>query len=106
METRKLIFYPIFCHLFIKCHSLTKFDLFIHPFRGRTNEYLEEVAIMIANDIASGKIKPDRRAGLVDMLFSNALKIAYIRDFILGKAKDAVMKQTKGNYPAPLKVGF
>lgn len=61
---------------------------------------------MVANDIASGKIKTNRKAGLVDMLFSNALKIAYIRDFILGKAKEAVMRQTKGNYPAPLKVGL
>lgn len=40
----------------------------------------------------------------MDKVMSNALKIQYLRDFILNKAKATVMRATGGNYPAPLKV--
>lgn len=49
-------------------------------------------------------MKIDRKAGLMDKVMANALKIQYLRDFILNKAKSSVMRATGGNYPAPLKV--
>ncbi|XP_026278844.1 trifunctional enzyme subunit alpha, mitochondrial [Frankliniella occidentalis] len=81
-------------------------DLAVDPLGEsfRNAEYLEEVAIKIAKDIATGKMKVDRTPSLVDRIFANVLKVQYARDFILGKAKESVMKATGGNYPAPLKI--
>ncbi|KAK3912686.1 Trifunctional enzyme subunit alpha, mitochondrial [Frankliniella fusca] len=81
-------------------------DLTVDPLGEtfRNSEYLEEVAVKVAKDIATGKMKVERSPSLVDRIFANALKIQYARDFVLGKAKDGVMKATGGNYPAPLKI--
>ena len=40
---------------------------------------------------------------LVD-LTSNIMDIQFVRDFIFNKARSTVMGQTKGLYPAPLKI--
>ncbi|OTF80636.1 hypothetical protein BLA29_015436, partial [Euroglyphus maynei] len=32
------------------------------------------------------------------------MKIGFLRDKVLGKAREMVMKQTKGLYPSPLKI--
>ena len=42
----------------------------------------------------------------MDTIIANALRIKYLRDLLLGKAKESVMRATGGNYPAPLKVCF
>jgi enoyl-CoA hydratase/long-chain 3-hydroxyacyl-CoA dehydrogenase len=68
-------------------------------------EYLEEVAVQAARQIATGELKVNRdKKGLVDKVLNIALKYEFVRNQIFGKAKDAVMKQTGGLYPAPLKV--
>lgn len=89
-----------------KAKKLGLVDLLVDPLGEsfRNAEYLEEVAVKIAKDIASGKLKVERKSGLMDKVFSGALKIQYVRDFILNKAKAQVMKMTGGNYPAPLKI--
>lgn len=75
------------------------------PPAQRTMEYLEEVAIQSARDIALGNLKVNRRKkSLVDKVMNFALKYNFAKDFIFNKAKDQVMKLTGGLYPAPLKI--
>lgn len=70
----------------------------------RTHEYLEEVAIHITKSIANKSLKVERKRGLVERLTDVALNIGFVRNKVLEKAKAQVMKQTRGLYPAPLKI--
>lgn len=71
----------------------------------RTKQYLEEVAIDIAKQLASGKIKVDRnKKGLTDKVLNYALQVNWVRDQIFGRAKKQVLKLSGGLYPAPLRV--
>lgn len=70
----------------------------------RTLEYLEEVAIKAAKDLASGNLKPNRQRPIIERLMRKALNYKYPQDFVFGKAKETVMKMTQGCYPAPLKI--
>lgn len=70
----------------------------------RTLEYLEEVAIKAARDLANGTLKPNRKRPLVERVMRMALNYKYPQDFVFGKAKESVMKMTQGCYPAPLKI--
>jgi enoyl-CoA hydratase/long-chain 3-hydroxyacyl-CoA dehydrogenase len=70
-----------------------------------TQQYLETVAISIAKQLASGKLKVDRKkTGLTDRLMEFALQYDWVKNQIFGKAKAQVMKMSGGLYPAPLKV--
>lgn len=70
-----------------------------------TIEYLEEVAIQTARDIAAGKLKINRaKSGLMDKVMDFALGFDFVKDKVFGKARQQVMKLTGGLYPAPLKV--
>lgn len=80
------------------------FCLFVFS-KCRTLEYLEEVAVQSARDIALGNLKVNRsKKSLVDKVMNFALKYNFAKDFVFNKAKDQVMKMTGGLYPAPLKV--
>lgn len=87
-------------------------DLLVEPLgpgldfpEARTIQYLEEVAVGIARDLAAGKLKVDRsKKSLFDKIFGYALQVNWVRDQIFGKAKKQVMKMTGGLYPAPLRV--
>lgn len=81
-------------------------DLVVDPLGDtfRNAEYLEEVAVKIAKDIASGAIKVERKSSLLDTVIAKALQIQYLRDMLLDKAKSSVLKLTGGHYPAPLKI--
>lgn len=75
------------------------------PGPERTLEYLEEIAIQAAKDLAAGKLKPNRTRPLVERLTRTAItKVAFVRNYIFDMAKKQVMKQTNGLYPAPLKI--
>ncbi|BES88970.1 3-hydroxyacyl-CoA dehydrogenase, C-terminal domain [Nesidiocoris tenuis] len=75
------------------------------PAEQRTLEYLEEVAIFTALQLANGKIKVDRsKKGLTDKILNIALKYDWVKDQIFGRAKKQVLKMTNGLYPAPLKI--
>uniref|UniRef100_T1J089 Trifunctional enzyme subunit alpha, mitochondrial n=1 Tax=Strigamia maritima TaxID=126957 RepID=T1J089_STRMM len=76
----------------------------IKPVDERNLEYLEEVAIQVANDIVNKKISTDRKKSLMDKVMNFALGFEYPRNFVFNKAKDQVMKMTGGLYPAPLKI--
>ncbi|XP_043773312.1 trifunctional enzyme subunit alpha, mitochondrial [Cervus elaphus] len=76
----------------------------VKPPEERTIEYLEEVAITFAKGLADKKITPRRDKGLVEKLTSYALSIPFVRQQIYKKVEEKVRKQTKGLYPAPLKI--
>lgn len=87
-------------------------DLLVDPLgpglefpEARTIQYLEEVAVGIAKDLAAGKLKVNRsKKGLTDKVLAYALQINWVRDQIFGRAKKQVLKMTGGLYPAPLRV--
>uniref|UniRef100_A0A8C6CVW6 enoyl-CoA hydratase n=1 Tax=Moschus moschiferus TaxID=68415 RepID=A0A8C6CVW6_MOSMO len=81
----------------------------VKPPEERTIEYLEEVAITFAKGLADKKITPKRDKGLVETFYlteltSYALTIPFVRQQIYKKVEEKVRKQTKGLYPAPLKI--
>lgn len=73
-----------------------------------TAKYLENTAIQIAKDLASGKMKVDRsKSGLVNKVTGTVMQWDFVKNIIFNKAKEQVMKASRGLYPAPLKVsGF
>ncbi|XP_063700986.1 trifunctional enzyme subunit alpha, mitochondrial [Culicoides brevitarsis] len=95
-----------------KAKKLGLVDLLVTPLgpglesaEATTMKYLEEVAIETAKNIASGKLKVDRKkSGIVNALTEYAFSINWVKDKVFGKAKEQVMKMTGGLYPAPLKI--
>lgn len=95
-----------------KAKRLGLVDLVVNPLgpglktpQENTLEYLEEVAVDIAKQLASGKLKPNRKRGLTERLTRTIMSIQYVQDnIIFKKARDTVMKLTNGLYPAPLKI--
>ncbi|XP_005400479.1 PREDICTED: trifunctional enzyme subunit alpha, mitochondrial [Chinchilla lanigera] len=76
----------------------------VKPPEERTIEYLEEVAVTFAKGLADKKITPKRDKGLVEKLTSYAMSIPFVRQQVYKKVEEKVQKQTKGLYPAPLKI--
>nr|XP_004663789.1 trifunctional enzyme subunit alpha, mitochondrial [Jaculus jaculus] len=76
----------------------------IKPPEERTIEYLEEVAITFAKGLADKKISLKRNKGLMEKLTSYAMTIPFVRQQIYKTVEEKVRKQTKGLYPAPLKI--
>ncbi|KAA0195487.1 hypothetical protein HAZT_HAZT010268 [Hyalella azteca] len=71
----------------------------------RTLEFLEEVAIQTAKNIANGDLKIQRGPKTtMEKLMQSALQYNFVKNYIFNKAKEQVMKQTNGVYPAPLKI--
>lgn len=68
-------------------------------------EHLENVAISVAKDLASGKLKVNReKSGLVNKITTFVMGIEWVKDKIFDKARQQVMKLSGGLYPAPLKI--
>ncbi|XP_066122802.1 trifunctional enzyme subunit alpha, mitochondrial [Saccopteryx bilineata] len=74
------------------------------PPEERTLEYLEEVAVTFARGLADKKISLKRNKGLMEKLTSYAMSIPFVRQQVYKKVEEQVRKQTKGLYPAPLKI--
>lgn len=75
--------------------------------QNSTIKYLETVAVQIAKDLATGKMKVDRsKKGLVEKLTATAMQWDFVKNIIFNKAKEQVMKASRGLYPAPLKVNY
>ncbi|XP_064617131.1 trifunctional enzyme subunit alpha, mitochondrial-like isoform X2 [Liolophura sinensis] len=71
----------------------------------RTLEYLEEVAIQTARGLADGTVKKaPRTKGLQDKIMDFILQYPAGKNYVFGKARQTVMKQSGGLYPAPLKI--
>lgn len=69
-----------------------------------TRRYLESVAVDVAKQLASGKLKIERKKSLQDRILQFALQYNWVKDQIFGRAKKQVMKLSGGLYPAPLRV--
>lgn len=77
----------------------------LKPAEQNTIEYLEKVAIQTAKDLASDKLKVNRKkSGLVNSITEYAFSIDWVKDKVFGKAREQVMKLSGGLYPAPLKI--
>ncbi|CAH1962582.1 unnamed protein product [Acanthoscelides obtectus] len=95
-----------------KAKKLNVVDLLVDPLGPgmdpdpdvNTRRYLEEVAVLIAKELASGKLKPNRQKSLQDKVLAYALQYNWVKDKIFGKAKEQVMKMSGGLYPAPLRI--
>ncbi|RCN26965.1 3-hydroxyacyl-CoA dehydrogenase, NAD binding domain protein [Ancylostoma caninum] len=77
----------------------------LEPAAVTTHRYLERVAVDTARQLASGSLKVNREKPLLQKVMNKALNTSLVLDNVVMKmAKDKVMKQTGGNYPAPLKI--
>ncbi|KAL2098927.1 hypothetical protein ACEWY4_005407 [Coilia grayii] len=70
----------------------------------RTIDYLEEVAIDVARGIASKKVPLTKDKSLMQKIQDYFMSYEIVRTQIYNMVKNKVMKQTKGLYPAPLKI--
>lgn len=94
-----------------KAKKMGVVDLLVDPLgpgladpETNTRRYLEQVAVEIAKQLASGKLKVYRKKSLPDKVLAYALQYNWVKDQIFGKAKAQVMKMSGGLYPAPLRV--
>jgi enoyl-CoA hydratase / long-chain 3-hydroxyacyl-CoA dehydrogenase len=70
-----------------------------------TIQYLENVAVGVAKDLSSGKLKVNRqKTGLVAQATEFVMGIDFVKDQIFKKARQQVMKMSGGLYPAPLRI--
>ncbi|XP_076872638.1 hydroxyacyl-CoA dehydrogenase trifunctional multienzyme complex subunit alpha a [Brachyhypopomus gauderio] len=70
----------------------------------RTMEYLEEVAVGVAKDLSAKKVTVEKKKGLMQKLQDMVMGLPFVRKQIYNTVTKKVMKQTKGLYPAPLKI--
>ncbi|XP_025967043.2 trifunctional enzyme subunit alpha, mitochondrial [Dromaius novaehollandiae] len=70
----------------------------------RTIEYLEEVAIGFARGLANKTVSAKRSKGLIQKITDYAMAIPFVRQQVYKRVESKVQKQTKGLYPAPLKI--
>ncbi|KAF5288626.1 hypothetical protein FQR65_LT11997 [Abscondita terminalis] len=95
-----------------KAKKLGMVDLLVDPLgpgldrpEVQTRKYLEDTAVTVAKQIASGKLKVDRqKKSLGDKVLNFLLQYNWVKDKIFEKARAQVMKQSGGLYPAPLKI--
>ncbi|XP_041900841.1 trifunctional enzyme subunit alpha, mitochondrial-like isoform X2 [Corvus kubaryi] len=71
---------------------------------ARTIEYLEEVAIGFARGLANKTVSAKRSRGLMQRLTDYAMALPFMRQQVYKTVESKVQKQTKGLYPAPLKI--
>jgi len=67
-------------------------------------EYLEDVAVNTAAQLASGQLKATKKKSLTNQIMDFAFKTTFVKNKVFETAKGKVMKQSKGLYPAPLKI--
>ncbi|XP_055593317.1 trifunctional enzyme subunit alpha, mitochondrial [Uranotaenia lowii] len=95
-----------------KAKKLGLVDLLVNPLgpglktaEQNTIEYLEKTAIQVAKDLATEKMKINRKkSGLVNSITEFAFSIDWVKEKVFAKAREQVMKLSGGLYPAPLKI--
>lgn len=70
----------------------------------RTIEYLEEIAVDCARGIANKKIPLQKERGTMQKIQDYIMSFELVRNQIYKTVQGKVMKQSKGLYPAPLKI--
>jgi enoyl-CoA hydratase/long-chain 3-hydroxyacyl-CoA dehydrogenase len=80
----------------------------LKPLEERNIEYLEDVAVGVARNLASGALSlPTRERKWTNMKglqFNLTTHQRHVRNYVFGQARKKVMKMTNGLYPAPLKI--
>uniref|UniRef100_A0A667ZLA1 enoyl-CoA hydratase n=1 Tax=Myripristis murdjan TaxID=586833 RepID=A0A667ZLA1_9TELE len=76
----------------------------LKPAEERTIEYLEEVAVGVAKGIANKKVSLTKEKGFMQKLQDTVMGLGPVRKQIYKTVSDKVQKQTKGLYPAPVKI--
>ncbi|NXE29792.1 ECHA enzyme, partial [Ardeotis kori] len=71
---------------------------------ARTIEYLEEVSIGFARGLANRTLSSKRSKGLMQKVTDYAMALPFVRKQVYKTVESKVQKQTKGLYPAPLKI--
>lgn len=69
-----------------------------------TLNYLEEVAVNAAKGLVAGTVKRSKKLSLQDKVMKFAMKYEFAQNLLLNQVRKTVMKQSAGNYPAPLKI--
>uniref|UniRef100_A0A158P8I6 enoyl-CoA hydratase n=1 Tax=Angiostrongylus cantonensis TaxID=6313 RepID=A0A158P8I6_ANGCA len=70
-----------------------------------THKYLGKVAVDTARELGKGSLKISRRRPLIENIVQKVMTNSFVLDNVVMKmARDKVMKQTAGNYPAPLRI--
>ena len=109
-DFRTVKLFVVKCFTFESKNFDIKFPLYIGPGLApadvTTHKYLEQIAIGVAKDLATDKMKMPKRGPKNNMqkLTAAALKYDFVKNIVFDKAKGQVMKQTNGLYPAPLKI--
>ncbi|XP_075705053.1 trifunctional enzyme subunit alpha, mitochondrial [Rhinoderma darwinii] len=70
----------------------------------RTMEYLEEVAVDYARGIADKRISLKKHKGMIAKITDYIMSVSFVRQQIYKMVEKKVRGQTKGLYPAPLKI--
>lgn len=70
----------------------------------RTIDYLEEVAIQCARGITNKKISLRKDKGMMQKVQDYVMSFPVVRNQVYKTVQSKVMKQSKGLYPAPLKI--
>lgn len=87
-------------------------DLLVEPLgpglqdpTSSTMQYLEKVAVEVAKDLSTGKLKVNRqKTGAIAKATEFAMGLDFVKDFVFKKARQQVMKMSGGLYPAPLRI--
>ncbi|XP_062407566.1 hydroxyacyl-CoA dehydrogenase trifunctional multienzyme complex subunit alpha a isoform X2 [Sardina pilchardus] len=70
----------------------------------RTIDYLEEVSVGLAKGLANKKVSTKKEKGLMQKVQDMVMGLPIVRKQIYKTVHGKVMKQSKGLYPAPLKI--
>lgn len=69
-----------------------------------TLNYLEDVAVNVAKDLAKNGLPKPKKPSFQENLMNKAFSYDFVRNYVFDTAKGKVIGQTKGLYPAPLKI--
>ncbi|XP_035388549.1 trifunctional enzyme subunit alpha, mitochondrial-like [Electrophorus electricus] len=70
----------------------------------RTIEYLEEVAIDCARGIVNKKLALTKEMNMMQKIQDHVMSYSFVQNRIYSTVEKKVLKQTKGLYPAPMKI--
>jgi len=69
-----------------------------------TLNYLEDVAVNKAKDLVKNGLPKAKKPSFQENLMNKAFSYDFVRNYVFNTAKGKVIGQTKGLYPAPLKI--
>uniref|UniRef100_F1KS22 Trifunctional enzyme subunit alpha, mitochondrial n=1 Tax=Ascaris suum TaxID=6253 RepID=F1KS22_ASCSU len=86
-------------------HVVQPIGMGLKPADENNLDYLQKIAVDVARGLSSGKLKFERKRPPLERVTNYFLTRRPLLDSVVLKmARNKVMKQTAGNYPAPLKI--